>query len=557
MFAATPGRKPAGRDAYSLFRTPGGPPGGPPRLSAATSSSMAAPAPAARRPPSAGAGASASAAAAMGAPRDGGARTGADGGDVVASMIAELYAYASDPAGYHYNYNSSSSSSSSCGTSTPTTTTAAAATTCSTASTAGGRTCIGGGRGKENVYEAYASRSPSEQRSRLTQRLTRSHTSLMGRLDQLAAATSSSSSSTMSANGKSGKGGGGVGTASFQDGRFLLWVAATLLNPDGTVVRRCLRASTSTSTFTCADGGDGGDDSSNNNMNNNGDGVALAEELSRRLVETLDGLAGSVRACLCGNTCDEDAVVDRDMPMLRVLLERNANGGSFLLQDREEEEEEEENGGGGGDDGGQHVRSYLALPSKIQEALNGPSSAGRTGTGTDAGTGTKRRKLHNRRLHGGGYVATGTCSTANFFDSTAGATATASAPAPASAASSTAVLSYVLASYLSSESCPFSSSNEQRLSWDLLRACTVHAAAEMGLVCHLPSVRAGLVCYGLDRLTMSVAAADVGAAVDEDEDEDGGYDAAQEEEGANIISGDRIDGLSPVTLVELILSDGG
>ena len=163
-------------------------------------------------------------------------------------------------------------------------------------------------------------------------------------------------------------------------------------------------------------------------------------------------------------------------------------------------------------------------------------------------------------MHGGGYAAgAGGTTDANTRGNTDGPTT-----APTTTAASTALLAYVLASYLSSEFCPFFSphdgggddddNKQPSLSWDLLRACTVHAASEMGLVCHLPSVRAGLVCYGLDRLTNMTTSSTSAVASDEDENEneDEGEDAA--------ISGTtstRIDGLSPVALVELILSDGG
>ena len=537
MFAAsfgTPRGGPGmtGRDAYSLFRTPAtAMAAGPSRGSSS------------RPPPSGGVAAGATEGASVHAEQGG----GTSGSTAAAAMISELYAFAADPDGY----SSSSASAGIAGTST---------------------TAAGGGT-NGSVYEAYAARSPSERRSRLTQRVRRSHACLMQRLDRLADNT------------------GGAGGASFRDGLFLLWVAAALLHPDGAVFQQgILRL-------------DNGENENGDKDDNEGDNIGAsgggAEEgatttttaaLSRTLVGALDGLAASVRSCL---NRDHDAGLP---PMLRVLLERNANGDGSPLQ----RGGSGGNGGGGGDgssgntsgdddDGVDGLRSYLALPSKAQEASGG------TGGGHAGGAparSSKRRRLR-LQLHGGGYAATGTGTGTGSSMGGIQTNADANAGGPATAAS-TALLAYALAHYLSSDSCPFfvsapttsgggantdadaddDDNNRRLLTWDLLRACTVHAASEMGLVCHLPSVRAGLVCYGLDRLTTTttsvvMAAADAVIMEKGDEDvnadADGGYSAEQEdddddegeEDAVNDISGATIDGLSPVTLVELILSDGG
>ena len=530
MFASsfgTPGGPSAGRDAYSLFRTPA--PSRPAAGAAATASSRA------RTPGAAQGGASAATPAramvgagpALSANERSAGEEDQDVGMRIAAMITELYAYASDPAGYLHSAGED---------------------------TSGGEGSANSGSASASVYEAYASSSPSSQQTRLAQKLRRSHTTLMGRLhDQLAALTALTASGADSAGasrgggkgkggGGKGRGGGGVGTAHYNDAQFLIWLAATLLRPDGALVKQCLDRE-----------GAGG----NCNNDNDGDETAL-QALSRTLLETLEGLAASVRRCLCGG--NGGGTEDKDgHGMLAVLLEQN--GGSFLRAS---------GGGGDDDDGGDDdhdgagLRSYLALPSMIEEALNSNNNGAGAGAGASSGggmTANKRRRLHLH--HGGGYAAgTGGRTNANGNINMDGST-------PTTTAASTALLAYVLASYLSSESCPFFSSahddddddddddgnndddtKQPSLSWDLLRACTVHAAAEMGLVCHLPSVRAGLVCYGLDRLTNMTTSTSTVAASDENENEDEGEDAT--------ISGTaRIGGLSPVALVELILSDGG
>ena len=541
-----------GRDAYSLFRTPAtAMAAGPSRGSSSS-----------RPPPSGGAAAGATEGASVHAEQGG----GTSGSTAAAAMISELYAFAADPAGYS---SSSSTSSASAGISTRT-------------SIAGTSTTAAGG-GTSSVYEAYAARSPSERRSRLTQRVRRSHACLMQRLDRLAATAGADTD---------------TGGASFRDGRFLLWVAAALLHPDGAVFQQGILR---------LDNGENENGDDDDNIGASGGGAdeddPTTAALSRTLVEALDGMAASVRSCL---NLDHDADLP---PMLRVLLERNADGVGSSLQRGGGE------GGGNGinsdgdDDDAVSLRSYLALPSKIEEALTTGASGGAVGgggTGTAGGNHPHARSSKRRRLllqlHGGGYAATGTATGIGIGIGAGGGihaaktnpnANAANTDGPATAAS-TALLAYALAHYQSSDSCPFFVSapsknsggantdadaddtnhdhNDRLLTWDLLRACTVHAASEMGLVCHLPSVRAGLVCYGLDRLTTTttsvvMAAADAVIMEKGDEDvnadADGGYAAEQEdddegeEDAVNDISGATIDGLSPVTLVELILSDGG
>ena len=72
----------------------------------------------------------------------------------------------------------------------------------------------------------------------------------------------------------------------------------------------------------------------------------------------------------------------------------------------------------------------------------------------------------------------------------------------------------------------------------------------MGLAAFLPAVRAGLVCYGLDRLADDAAAVGmVDMAVEEEEEEEDDDDGGER----RII----VEGLSPVAVVDLILSDSG
>ena len=449
-----------GRDAYSLFRTPaaaaartgsagaGAPPPPPPPSTASRRLSLTkAGGPGALPPPPLAALRETTGEA------DGGAANGAD------AIIEELYAYASDPANYPSGGAGAAASS-----------------------------AAGGG-----AYEAFASQSPAQKRGRLQRRLQLSHGALMRRHAEL---------STQLDN--TGRGGGG------DDGRFLTWVAATILNPDGAVIRRAL-----------ADG---------ENVDSDGDAAdeaaPEAEEeagklLARRLGEALDGLAASVRDCLPSDG-EEEAQPSR--AMLRVLLERNGGGVSNH-----------------GDAGSLPLGSYLALPGRVRAALGADQGPG-SGIHTSSGH-SKRRRLH---LHGGGYAASSS-------SSAAGRAATAATAAETTVA---AVLAYVLAEYLASASCPFffvgsddSTNGPPSPTWDLLRACTVHAASAMGLAAFLPAVRAGLVCYGLDRLADDAAAVCMmDMAVEEEEEEDDDGDSER-----RII----VEGLSPVAVVDLILSDSG
>lgn len=384
---------------------------------------------------------------------------------MVDAMVEELHAYASDPANYP----------GSAGTNT------------------GNATPSSGG-----AYEAYASQSPAQKRERLQRRLQSSHGALMRKLAELR------------------REGGEDG----DDGRFLTWVAATILNPDGAVIRRVLAES---------------ENDSDNNDDDEAEGEEEVEQiLSARLVEALDGLAASVRDCLSSDGGGGEAQPSR--AMLRVLLERN---GASLSND---------NSNNNNDDDDDDLLDYLALPGRVRAALGTAPGPG-NGAITSTSGRNKRRRLH---LHGGGYAAS-----SSSASRTAKVSTTATAVAETMVA---AVLSYVLAEYLASASCPFFVDSDSSAenggppspTWDLLRACTVHVASEMGLAAFLPAVRAGLVCYGLDRLADDAAAAGaLGMMVEEEDDE--------EEEGDGGESKGRIivEGLSPVAVVDLILSDSG
>ena len=453
-----------GRDAYSLFRTPaaaannraGGAVPPPPNTASRRLSLTRAGGPEALPPPPL---------AALHETTGGGDGTSVGGAaNGVDAIIEELYAYASDPA----NYPSGGTGSSA----TP-------------------------GRSGD-AFEAFASQSPAQKRERFQRRLGTAHGALMRKMAELSSRLDNT-----------GGGGGGGG----DDGRFLTWVAATILNPDGAVARRALANGENVDSDDDAD-----------------EAAPEAEEeaeklLARRLGEALDGLAASVRGCLSDG---EEAQPSR--AMLRVLLERN--GASASLSSGNDHNN---------NDGDLPLRSYLALPGRVRSALAGK---GGSASNTSSSSHSKRRRLH---LHGGGYAASSSSSGAR----TAKGSTTAVAETTVAA-----VLAYVLAEYLASASCPFffvgsddSTNGPPSPTWDLLRACTVHAASEMGLAAFLPAVRAGLVCYGLDRLADDAAAVGmVDMAVEEEEeeeDDDGGE--------RRII----VEGLSPVAVVDLILSDSG
>ena len=180
------------RDAYALFRTPaaaannrgGGAAPPPPRSGASRRLSLTrAGGPEALPPPPL---------AALHETTGGGDGTSVGGAaNGVDAIIEELYAYASDPA----NYPSGGTG----GSATP-------------------------GRSGD-AFEAFASQSPAQKRERFQRRLGTAHGALMRRLAEL--------SSRLDYTGGGGGGGG-------DDGRFLTWVAATILHPDGAVIRRVL-----------------------------------------------------------------------------------------------------------------------------------------------------------------------------------------------------------------------------------------------------------------------------------------------------------------------------
>ena len=309
-----------GRDAYSLFRTPaaatartrnaaGGaavPPPPPPNTASRRLSLTQAGGPEALPPPplheTAG-------------DAEGGAANGAD------IIIEELYAFASDPANYPSGGAGTAASS-----------------------------AAGGG-----AYEAYcASQSSAQKRERFQRRLQTAHGALLRRLAEL---------STRLDNNTVGGGGGGGGGG--DDGRFLTWVAATVLHPDGAVIRRALAESETDS--------------------DEGEGEEEAETLlARRLGEALDGLAASVRDCLpvgIGYVGEEEAQPSR--AMLRVLLGQNNGGGAINH----------------GDAGSLPLRSYLALPGRVRAALGTDPGPGKGIHTTSSSGHNKRRRLH---LHGGG-----------------------------------------------------------------------------------------------------------------------------------------------------------